>query len=219
MDEPTVVEGVVAHGDRRGRELGFPTANLLDPRAVRLDGVYAAVTVVDGDPTGARPAVVSVGRRPTYYGGQGVRLLEAHLLDWSGDLYGRHLRVELHQRLRPQRAFAGSIELMEQIACDVDEATAWARANGWSRTPGTTRRGHRGRWARVPAQTPGRSARTLARARRRTAAIAEAAAGVPPEALTHDGVAAATGIPAGYLRWRFPEVEDLAAQARAAGVA
>ncbi|SHN47933.1 riboflavin kinase [Cryptosporangium aurantiacum] len=128
MTGPIVVQGVVRPGDRRGRLLGFPTANLHDTDAVRLDGVYAGAVLLDDAGTGAVPAVVSVGRRPTYYGGEGVRLLEAYLLDWAGDLYGRLIRVELHRHLRPQRRFEGTADLIGQIARDVAATRTWAGA-------------------------------------------------------------------------------------------
>ena len=92
----TVVEGIVEHGDARGRTIGFPTANLAicDPGVE--DGVWAAQIRVDSDQWAV--AAVSVGRRRTFYTGQGPRLLEAHLLDFNGDLYGRTMRVELTVR-------------------------------------------------------------------------------------------------------------------------
>ena len=94
--DAVVIEGFVEHGDERGRRLGFPTANLHDVSAVGLDGVYAATFQIDPANDGPRyVAAVSVGRRPTYYGRHGVRLLEAHVLDFHGDLYGRRVRVEL----------------------------------------------------------------------------------------------------------------------------
>ncbi|MFC9664015.1 riboflavin kinase [Nocardia sp. NPDC127606] len=126
-----VVEGKVQHGDRRGRELGFPTANIHDPDAVRLDGVYAGILHVG--PTDDGPsyvAAVSVGHRPTFYGANALRLLEAHLLDFSGDLYGRRVRIELHSRLRPQRKYVDDLTLVRQLRLDVEATRAWAFANG-----------------------------------------------------------------------------------------
>jgi riboflavin kinase/FMN adenylyltransferase len=110
---PRVVAGTVVAGDRRGRELGFPTANIrLDPDSeVPAFGVYAAR--VD-----RRAAAVSIGVRPTF--GDGLEpLLEAHLLDYSGDLYGRELSVQLLAYLRPERRFDSVEALVEQMNADV----------------------------------------------------------------------------------------------------
>lgn len=114
-----VLTGVVEHGDARGRELGFPTANLPTTGPAELDGVWAAV--VDAEGVGRRLATVSIGRRPTYYAAGAERLIEVHVLDFAGDLYGRRLRVELVSFIRGQVRFAGSDELIERITADVAE--------------------------------------------------------------------------------------------------
>ncbi|MDH3539211.1 MAG: riboflavin kinase, partial [Acidimicrobiia bacterium] len=111
--------GRVVAGDHRGTEIGFPTANL-DIRAglvVPARGVYAAVAVLEG----ARiPAVVNIGVRPTF---DGVReVVEAHLLDFTADLYGRDLTLEFVDRLRPEERFGSVAELVEQIGEDVEAA-------------------------------------------------------------------------------------------------
>ncbi|MFW6186436.1 MAG: riboflavin kinase [Actinomycetota bacterium] len=120
----TVVEGIVEHGDARGRTIGFPTANLAicDPGVE--DGVWAAQIRVDSDQWAV--AAVSVGRRRTFYTGQGPRLLEAHLLDFNGDLYGRTMRVELTVKLRGQQSFSSIQTLMDQLHRDVEATRAWA---------------------------------------------------------------------------------------------
>ena len=123
------VRGTVEHGDARGRTLGFPTANLSLPDEDEhlLDGVWAGTVQVDPALDGpVHVAAVSVGRRPTYYAADGVRLLEAHLLDVSADLYDREVLVLLHRQLRPQLAFSGSEELVEQMHRDVEATRAWA---------------------------------------------------------------------------------------------
>jgi Riboflavin kinase len=126
-----VVRGTVQHGDRRGRELGFPTANVHGPDAVRLDGVYVGILQVGPDADGpSYVTAVSVGHRPTFYGREGQRLLEAHLLDFEGDLYGRHVRIDLHHRLRPQRKYVDEQTLVRQLRLDVEAARAWALVNG-----------------------------------------------------------------------------------------
>lgn len=111
------VEGEVVGGDRRGGDLGFPTANL----AVPSDLLVPAFGIYAGAAAGAR-AAVSIGVNPHFEGDE--RRVEAFLLDWSGDLYGRRLVVELWRRLRDERAFASDDELVAQIARDVEETRA-----------------------------------------------------------------------------------------------
>jgi riboflavin kinase/FMN adenylyltransferase len=122
------VTGIVVAGDGRGRELGFPTANLAfeHPVALPPDGIYAAcVGWGGGDPL--RPgrtadAVVSLGVRPTFGGGE--RVFEVHLLDVAEALYGQHLRVEFVRRQRGQRRFRGAADLIAQMRRDVVRARA-----------------------------------------------------------------------------------------------
>lgn len=111
------LRGPVMHGDSRGRELGFPTANLHVPdrMAVPADGVYAAFAMVGKK---AHRAVVNIGSRPTF--GPGQAAVEAHLLDFDGDLYGTSLGLRFVSRLRNERRFDSVEELVEQIASDVD---------------------------------------------------------------------------------------------------
>ena len=113
LGRPPEVEGLVVAGDQRGGTLGYPTANLdVDPSLlVPAYGIYA------GSAEGTR-AAVSIGTNP-HYGGE-ERRVEAFLLDFHGDLYGRRLVVELWQRLRDERAFGSEDELVEQIALDVE---------------------------------------------------------------------------------------------------
>lgn len=135
-----LVEGMVVSGDQRGRTIGFPTANIAldDPAQAEVagDGVWVATVVLSDGSVYA--ATVSVGRRVTFYGREGVRLLEAYLLDFSGDLYGQHLQVWLHSRIRLQRRFPDAEALCEQIAVDVADTQAWAATRVWSRSPGTS---------------------------------------------------------------------------------
>ena len=113
---PFIVEGEVAHGDKRGRELGFPTANLVpDERFVHPGhGVYAAWAH-------GRCAAVNVGIRPQFQTGRGL-LIEAYIIDFDGDLYGETLRVAFTRRLRGERRFESVDALVEQMQRDVDEA-------------------------------------------------------------------------------------------------
>ena len=116
--------GRVARGDWRGRELGFPTANLEieTDRVVPARGVYAGRVLISGDDRTLRRAVINLGTRPTF--GDGRQLLEAHLLDFDGDLYDRPIRVYFEQYLRPERRFAGVKELKALIDADIAAALA-----------------------------------------------------------------------------------------------
>jgi riboflavin kinase / FMN adenylyltransferase len=120
LGRPLEVDGTVVTGEQRGGTLGFPTANLLvDPDLLVPEfGIYAGAV-------GDRRAAISIGVNPHYGGTE--RRIEAYLLDWSGDLYGDRLVVELWQRLREERSFAGERELVEQIARDVEETRAATR--------------------------------------------------------------------------------------------
>ena len=113
LGRPPEVEGMVVTGDERGGTLGFPTANL----AVEPNLLVPAFGIYAGAALGHR-AAVSIGMNP-HYGGL-ERKIEAFLLDFSGDLYGDRLVVELWQRLREERAFASEEELVTQIAYDVE---------------------------------------------------------------------------------------------------
>jgi riboflavin kinase/FMN adenylyltransferase len=116
LGAPFMVEGEVVSGDQRGRELGFPTANIVpdDTLAIPGHGVYAAFA--DGV-----PAAVNVGVRPTFETGRGV-LIEAYLIDRNEDLYGRTLRVAFVERLRGEKRFASVEELITQMKIDVEDA-------------------------------------------------------------------------------------------------
>ncbi|HEU6443582.1 MAG TPA: bifunctional riboflavin kinase/FMN adenylyltransferase [Gaiellaceae bacterium] len=113
LGRPVEIEGVVVAGDARGGTLGFPTANLAAPSDLLVPafGIYA------GEALGHR-AATSIGINP-HYGGE-ERRIEAFLLDYDDDLYGRRLVVELWERLREERAFDSEADLVEQIRRDVD---------------------------------------------------------------------------------------------------
>ena len=122
--------GTVMHGEARGQQLGFPTANLVPHAAVLPPGgVYAVEAIVDG---AVLPAVANLGSRPTFTAsavlGEAPTLLEVHLLDFHGDLYGRELEISFRQWLRPEQRFAGVDALREQIARDVAAARACLKA-------------------------------------------------------------------------------------------
>jgi riboflavin kinase/FMN adenylyltransferase len=117
IGRPPEVEGTVVTGDARGGTLGFPTANL------RLDAdlLVPAFGIYAGEADGHR-AAISIGTNPHYGGSE--RRVEAHLLDFEGDLYGRRLVLELWRRLRDEQSFGSEEELVEQIARDVQETRA-----------------------------------------------------------------------------------------------
>ena len=120
LGRPLEVDGTVVSGDHRGGTLGFPTANLrVGPDLLVPEfGIYAGAV-------GDKRAAISIGVNPHYGGTE--RRVEAYLLDWSGDLYGDRLVVELWRRLREERAFASEADLVEQIARDVEETRSAVR--------------------------------------------------------------------------------------------
>jgi riboflavin kinase/FMN adenylyltransferase len=128
LGRPYALVGDVVHGERRGRELGFPTANIhfADPVCLPPDGIYAAHASWGGEallaPSEHAEAVISLGTQPTF-GGR-VRLLEVHLLDRDVDLYGQRRRVELCRRLRAQKRYDSADELIVQMGHDVERARA-----------------------------------------------------------------------------------------------
>jgi riboflavin kinase / FMN adenylyltransferase len=115
LGRPPEIEGTVVAGDARGGTLGYPTANVAVPADLLVPayGIYAGQA-------GQNRAAVSIGVNP-HYGGE-ERRVEAFLLDFEGDLYGRRLVIELWQRLRDERAFVSEQELIDQIGRDVEAA-------------------------------------------------------------------------------------------------
>jgi len=130
--------GLVVSGDGRGRQIGFPTANVhlqrrayaggAAPHDAPLAGVFAVE--VHGIGSTAVKGVANIGVRPTVGGSRSI--LEVHLLDFDGDLYGRHIQVEFHTRLREERRFESLEALRQQIAKDTEQARAWFE---WSDRP------------------------------------------------------------------------------------
>ncbi|RZK91138.1 MAG: riboflavin biosynthesis protein RibF, partial [Methylobacterium sp.] len=126
LGRPWALRGIVAHGDKRGRTIGFPTANVPLGRHIEpTRGVYAITarlpdgTVVDG--------VANIGRRPTVDEGLQSRV-EANLFDWQGDLYGQEIAVALHAFLRAEQKFGSFDELRAQIVTDAAQARAFLSA-------------------------------------------------------------------------------------------
>lgn len=124
LGRPHEVRGTVVRGDARGRDLGFPTANVAVPGRLCLpdEGVYAG-TFVDADGV-ERTAAISVGRRATFYGEHGDLLVEAYVLDFDADLYGQRVAIRFHERVRGQLRFEGPDavdQLVAQMRADVDQ--------------------------------------------------------------------------------------------------
>jgi riboflavin kinase / FMN adenylyltransferase len=127
LGQPAYLRGTVVEGDHRGRKLGFPTANLRFDYTPALPplGIYTGrVSVPERGVGPDHPALVSIGTRPTFHD-QGRLLVEVHLLDYDGDLYGAVLELELLHRLREERRFTSAEELVTQM--HQDEADARAR--------------------------------------------------------------------------------------------
>jgi riboflavin kinase/FMN adenylyltransferase len=125
LGRPYEVRGLVVMGDGRGRELGFPTANVHVPEQILVpqDGVYGGQYVLpDGT---VKTAAISVGTRPQFYE-DGVNLVEAYVLDFEGDLYGQHAVVRFRHRVRGQQKFDSIEALIAQIARDVDGVRTFA---------------------------------------------------------------------------------------------
>ena len=116
LGAPFMVEGTVVEGDQRGRELGFPTANIVPDDRLLIPGHGVFAAIADGV-----PAAVNVGVRPTFESGRGV-LIETYLIDRSEDLYGRTLRVAFVERLRGEKRFPSVEELIAQMRIDVEDA-------------------------------------------------------------------------------------------------
>ena len=122
LGRPHEIRGTVIDGDKRGRTIGFPTANVAVPEGMCIpaDGVYAAVY---RRPDGREhPCAVNIGRRPTFYNDAQHSLIEAHLLDFAGDIYGEAAAVQFLAFLRSEKRFAGLDELKAQLVLDVEHA-------------------------------------------------------------------------------------------------
>ena len=122
LGRPHEVRGTVMMGDQRGRLLGFPTANVAVPTAtcVPADGVYAGWYERPGGEV--HPCAINIGRRPTFYEHADASLLEAHLIDFTGDLYGEQAEVRFDHFLRSERKFDGIESIKVQLAHDVEHA-------------------------------------------------------------------------------------------------
>jgi riboflavin kinase/FMN adenylyltransferase len=138
LGRPYEMRGPVVTGDRRGRTIGFPTANVAVSERMLMpaDGIYAGRLAIASDDRPDEPdrelewlpSAIYVGRRPTFYGDEAAVLLEVHVLDFGGDLYGHHVRVRFDHRIRDDRAFDGVEALTEQLQKDCDRARSLLRA-------------------------------------------------------------------------------------------
>jgi riboflavin kinase/FMN adenylyltransferase len=122
LGAPFQMRGEVVHGDERGRQLGFPTANLIPDDALVCPGHGVYACLADG-----LPAAVNIGVRPTFVTGRG-ELIEAYILDFEGDLYGKQLQLDFLSRLRGERRFASAEDLVEQMRRDVERTREIAAA-------------------------------------------------------------------------------------------
>lgn len=121
LGRPHEMRGVVVAGDRRGRTLGFPTANVAVPDEMLMpaDGIYAGWLQ---RATSSLPAAIYVGKRPTFYDDRAMTLLEVHVLDFDGDLYDETVAVRFDHRIRPDARFDSVDELAAQLGRDCDDA-------------------------------------------------------------------------------------------------
>jgi len=125
LGRPWDVDGTVIHGAKRGRAIGIPTANIAPTSdLVIAPGIYAVTLSVEGGPP--LPAVASLGRNPTFVE-QGGLVLEVHVLDWDGDLYGKRVRTTFVARLRDEAKYESIDALLAQIHQDIAEARVHLR--------------------------------------------------------------------------------------------
>ena len=118
LGRPHFLNGKVVHGRERGRTIGFPTANLdSQTECVAPDGVYATRVVL---PDGNYPSITNIGMRPTFH--ESARSIEAHIFDFDRDIYDRTIKLEIIERVRPERKFESAQELGKQIALDLKRA-------------------------------------------------------------------------------------------------
>jgi len=121
LGRPYPVVGTVVRGDGRGRQLGYPTANLQlssNRKMIPQDGIYFAQVEIDGS---MYSCMVSIGVRPTFFT-HGQRTIEAHLLDFDGDLYGKAISLQFLKHLREERKFENAAQLIEQMNKDKEES-------------------------------------------------------------------------------------------------
>ncbi len=131
LGRPYEVRGVVEVGDRRGTQIGFPTANIPVPNVMAwpADAVYAGWCRRENGEV--HPCAINIGRRPTFYEHAEQSLLEAHLIGFEGDLYGEQVGVSFLGFLRSERKFNGIDQLIEQLKTDVEDARKLVAGSQW----------------------------------------------------------------------------------------
>ncbi|WP_104182312.1 riboflavin kinase [Arthrobacter sp. B0490] len=206
-----VVDGVVTHGDRRGRLLGFPTANVAAELVGLDDGVWAGTVQVEPDSNGpCYVAAISLGRRPTYYAKDGIRLIEAFLLDFNEQIYDKHVRIEFSKRLRGQQEFSDSSQLVRQLHEDVSNVRTWGLQQGLLPTDATRAIKQRRGWGPTERKRLRNREEDFAlRDEQRSQLVSQAVLACPPGALNYQWVASWTGLPLGYLEHRYPSLDAL----------
>ncbi|CAI6028127.1 bifunctional riboflavin kinase/FAD synthetase [Cohnella sp. JJ-181] len=132
LGRPYAISGEIVHGDARGRQLGFPTANMMPsvPYVIPRHGVYAVTVTGAAGQSCPLGGVINVGVRPTFDAPGGASRLETNLFDFEGDLYGQTLTVRFHRFLRPETKFDSFDALKSQIAKDADQARSELSALG-----------------------------------------------------------------------------------------
>lgn len=222
VDKTFTITGTIIHGDERGITIGFPTANIAIPESGPEDGVWAGIFKIDPDENGAEYiTAISVGTRPTYYSA-GIRLLEAHLLDFEGDLYDKVAEVSLMHFIRGQVKFTDSDQLISQIKSDVVAVREWAKLEGPNSFlgqpisgAGTLKSLWRGRFRTAGLDKVERNRlRIQEREKRRNALLHSSIRQLPTgQILTYEWLSTQSGIPIDYLKWKHPDLNSLITQA------
>lgn len=203
-------EAVVIHGEKRGRLLGFPTANLAGDDVPLSDGVWAGTVEIVSQPGSIYAAAISLGRRPTYHSEKSERLIEAFLLDFDRELYGELVRVQFHHCLRPQERFTSSTQLVAQLRRDVVTVRTWARRRGLLPRPGPDVSTRNPGWGPTRRGRPkDRKAEAVRRDMRRIELISQAVEACPTAELSYPWVAVWTGLPEPYLRYQYKTLDAL----------
>lgn len=128
LGRPFALEGEVVPGDRRGRKIGFATANMLIPASMAIppDGVYATTLTWDGK---SHAAMTNIGANPTF--AHQYRRIETHVFDWHDDLYGKQVTLEFYKRLRGEITFASAEDLVTQMRKDEEQAKAYLKKHSY----------------------------------------------------------------------------------------
>ncbi|MFJ4286871.1 riboflavin kinase [Paenarthrobacter nicotinovorans] len=221
-NDTIIITGRVERGDRRSREIGFPTANLtLCSQAVQHDGMWAGIVTLGlGGRTVEHVAAISVGRVSASNSHHSEHLLGAYLLDFKGDLYGREIAVTLHTRLRPSRTHPDAASHRKQVQLDINATRAWAAANALDRLLNRTPKNVRGAASQLhkrARRNHDNQERISIRRSRNDERIQAFVCNNPEILTTPEAIAASTGIPIGYIRWRLPALTPNKVEPTSAG--